>query len=343
MLAVTMGDPAGVGGELILALWAARHADTPPFLMIDDAGRLEALARHLGLEVPVARLGTAAQAAEVFDQALPVLPLATPLAVPPRPGHPDPANAPAIIAAIRQAAEMALGGAVSAMVTNPISKAVLQDDGFAHPGHTEFLGHLADGAGADPVDPVMMLVAPNLDPPLRVVPVTIHLPLARVAGALSRERIVATGRVTARALKQRFGIARPRLAVAALNPHAGEQGRLGNEERALIAPAVADLKAEGITVHGPLPADTLFHEPARAEADAVLCMYHDQALIPLKTLDFFGGVNVTLGLPFIRCSPDHGTAFGLAGSGRADPRSLRAALRLAADLAAQRPPSRPTP
>jgi 4-hydroxythreonine-4-phosphate dehydrogenase len=216
------------------------------------------------------------------------------------------------------------------MVTNPINKKILQDDGFAYPGHTEYLGHVANAA------PVMMLAVERTDPPLRVVPVTVHLPLRQVAAALTTEAIVAAGRVAAAALRSDFAVAAPRLAVAALNPHAGEDGAIGDEEARLIAPAVAALRAAGIDAAGPAPADTLFHAAARAGFDAVICMYHDQALVPLKALDFWGGVNVTLGLPFVRTSPDHGTAFDIAARGLARPDSLIAAIELAARIAAAR-------
>ncbi|MBM3541835.1 MAG: 4-hydroxythreonine-4-phosphate dehydrogenase PdxA, partial [Alphaproteobacteria bacterium] len=260
-----------------------------------------------------------------FRDAFPVL--AEPLATPAVPGTPDSRNAPAVLRAIERAVEFARAGRAGAIVTNPIHKGVLYEAGFRHPGHTEYLAALAGG-----VRPVMMLACRSL----RVVPVTIHVPLARVAFALRTEDIVATGEIAAVALARDFGIAEPRLAVAGLNPHAGEGGHLGREEIEIIAPAVAALRAKGIRAEGPAPADTLFHDRARARADAVLCMYHDQALIPLKTIDFDGGVNVTLGLPFVRTSPDHGTAFDIAGKNLANPASLLAALELAAEMAAHR-------
>jgi 4-hydroxythreonine-4-phosphate dehydrogenase len=256
-----------------------------------------------------------------------------PLQTPVTPAQPNPAHAQAVIAAIAQAADLALAGDAAAMITNPIAKASLYDAGFTYPGHTEFLAaHIAKRRGGTPPEPVMMLEIPGL----RVVPVTIHLPLADAIQALSTKAIVNKGRILARALAQEFGVPHPRIAVAALNPHAGEAGALGREEADIIAPAVEMLRADGITAAGPFPADTLFHAGARTRFDAVLCMYHDQALIPLKTLDFERGVNITLGLPIIRTSPDHGTAFDIAGTGKADPSSLIAAIARAGALAAHR-------
>ncbi len=324
-LAVTMGEPAGVGGELSLKAWLARGAGTRPFLAVDDPARLAALAGRLGRAGPVREIATAAEAARVFATALPVLRVA--LNAPVKTGHPDPANAAATLAAIERAAKLAQAGEIAGFATNPIQKKTLQDAGFKHPGHTEFLAELAGGS-----DVAMMLACPAL----RVVPVTIHLSLADAVHRLTPETIVRAGRITAAGLKSLFGIARPRLVVAALNPHAGEQGTMGDEESRIIAPAIATLRAEGLEVRGPLPADTLFHPAARATYDAALCMYHDQALIPIKTIDFSGGVNVTLGLPFVRTSPDHGTALDIAGTGRADPASLLAALAMADDMARRR-------
>jgi 4-hydroxythreonine-4-phosphate dehydrogenase len=324
-LAVTMGEPAGVGGELTLKAWLARSTAPRPFFAIDDPARLAGLAGTLGLAVPVREIARADEAAAVFATALPVLRVA--LGVPPRPGHPDPANAAATLQAIERAGRLAQAGAIAGFATNPIQKKTLQDAGFPHPGHTEFLAELAGGA-----DVAMMLACPEL----RVVPVTIHLSLAEAVRALTPTVIVRAGRIAAAGLKALFGIAHPRLAVAALNPHAGEQGTMGDEEGRVIGPAIATLRADGIEVSGPAPADTLFHPAARATYDAVLCMYHDQALIPIKTIDFSGGVNVTLGLPFVRTSPDHGTALDIAGTGRADPASLIAALAMANDMARRR-------
>ena len=314
-----MGDPAGIGPEITLGAWRALREGGPAFFVLADP------ALFSGSEVPIRAIAEPEAALAVFTDALPILPV--PLAVPARPGQPDPANAAAVIAAIEQAVALTLAGRAGAVVTNPISKAVLYAAGFGHPGHTEFLAVLT---GA-PV-PIMMLASPLL----RVVPVTVHLALRAALDALSVEAIVTAGRITAAALGRDFAILRPRLAVAGLNPHAGEGGAMGDEEQTLIAPAIAALREAGIDAFGPLPPDTMFTARARAGYDAALCMYHDQALIPLKTLDMEGGVNVTLGLPIVRTSPDHGTAFDIAGKGRADPASLIAALRLAAGIKANR-------
>ncbi|HSK41087.1 MAG TPA: 4-hydroxythreonine-4-phosphate dehydrogenase PdxA [Arenibaculum sp.] len=319
-----MGEPAGIGGEIALMAWAARRErPVPPFVVIDDPGRLEALAGRIGLRVPVRSVGDAREAPDMFAEAMPVLPLKLAAAV--EPGRPDPANGPAVVAAIDRAVGLVRAGAAAAVVTNPIQKSALYRAGFEHPGHTEYLAHLAGMTD----EPVMMLEGGGL----RVVLATIHLPLREVPDALTRDGIVHCAEVTLKALANDFAIERPRLAVAALNPHAGEQGALGREEMDVISPAVDRLRASGHAVEGPLPADTLFHEAARRRFDAVVCMYHDQGLIPLKTLDFDGGVNITLGLPFVRTSPDHGTALDIAGQGRASPRSLIAALETAARLA----------
>jgi 4-hydroxythreonine-4-phosphate dehydrogenase len=311
-LALTMGDPAGIGPEITRAAWQALRESGPSFALIGDA--------RLG--TPVTSL---AEAVALFPRALPVLPLD--LAAEPRPGYPDPGNAPAVIASIERATGLALAGEVGGVVTNPISKATLYDAGFAHPGHTEFLGALTGAA-----HPVMMLANDHL----RVVPVTVHVALRAALDMLSTDLIVSAAGITSEALRRRFGIARPRLAMAGLNPHAGEGGALGTDEADLIRPAVEALRAEGIAASGPWPPDTMFTSAARAGYDAAICMYHDQALIPLKTLDMASGVNVTLGLPIVRTSPDHGTAFDIAGKGVADPSSLVAALRLAGDLADRR-------
>jgi 4-hydroxythreonine-4-phosphate dehydrogenase len=293
---------------------------------LDDPARLVALAASLGLDVPVTPVATPAEAAAVFAERLPVLPV--PLAVPARPGHPDPAHAPAILASIERAVRLAQAGLVGGVVTNPISKASLYAAGFGFPGHTEYLGALT--GLAEP--PVMMLACTEL----RVVPVTIHVSLRRALDLLTTAEIVRTGRVLHHALRTQFGLCQPRIAVAGLNPHAGEGGAMGDEEERIILPAIAALRAWGMQVQGPLPPDTMFTQRARAGYDAALCMYHDQALIPLKTIDMDGGVNVTLGLPILRTSPDHGTAFDIAGSGQAHPGSLLAALRMAAEMASRR-------
>ncbi|MHB1203999.1 MAG: 4-hydroxythreonine-4-phosphate dehydrogenase PdxA [Rhodospirillaceae bacterium] len=326
-IALTMGEPAGIGGEIALRAWAARTGGVPPFFVIDSAERLETLARELGIACPVAAITSPRETPAVFSHALPVLPLAVKLAAPVVLGAPDPRNSPAVVGAIDLAVQLAQAGKIGGLVTNPINKAVLQETGFAFPGHTEYLGHLAGGKTT-----VMMLAIEGL----RVVPVTVHLALKDVARTLTTARIVACGRILADALRADFGLTAPRLAVAALNPHAGEKGVMGDEETRIIAPAIAELRAQGLEVTGPAPADTMFHAGARARFDAALCMYHDQALIPLKTLDFAGGVNVTLGLPFVRTSPDHGTAFDIAKRGIADPTSVIAALKMAAGMAARR-------
>jgi 4-hydroxythreonine-4-phosphate dehydrogenase len=275
--------------------------------------------------VPIATIAEPEAAEERFAEELPVLPV--PVARPVTAGRPDAAAAPAILESIERAVSLVRHGRAAAVVTNPISKAVLYGAGFPFPGHTEYLAALASAEGRPP-HPVMMLASPAL----KVVPVTIHMPLKDVPSVLSKELILATIEITARDLGRYFGIARPRLAVAGFNPHAGEGGGLGREEIDIIAPAIEAARAKGLDVTGPHPADTLFHGGARATYDATICMYHDQALVPFKTLAFEEGVNVTLGLPFIRTSPDHGTAFSLAGTGKASPRSLIEALRLAAAM-----------
>jgi 4-hydroxythreonine-4-phosphate dehydrogenase len=265
----------------------------------------------------------------MFAQALPVV--ATGCAATALPGRPDGSSADAALASIRQAVSDERAGHASAVVTNPIAKSVLYRAGFQHPGHTEFLAELAASNGHMP-QPVMMLWSPVLV----VVPVTIHVSLREAVEKLSTDLIVTTTRIVAASLKARFGLANPRLAIAGLNPHAGEDGSLGTEDLTIVAPAIEMLRGEGLAVTGPLPADTMFHDAARKTYDCAICMYHDQALIPVKTLAFDDAVNVTLGLPFIRTSPDHGTAFDIAGTGRANPASLIAALRLAARMASVR-------
>jgi 4-hydroxythreonine-4-phosphate dehydrogenase len=314
-LALTMGDPAGIGGELTIRAWQALRHSGPCFVALDDPQRLSG--------VPVAEVVTPAEAITAFPDALPVFPIRLP--EPPVHGRPDKANALAVLASIERAAALCLSGEASGMVTNPINKAALYDAGFAYPGHTEFLAALTGAPGKQ----IMMLASPDL----RVVPVTVHASLRNSINMLTTEAIVAAARTTAAALRREFGIAQPRLGVAGLNPHAGEQGALGDEETTIIAPAIATLRAEGIDVSGPWPPDTMFTRTARARYDAAICMYHDQALIPLKTLDMDHGVNVTLGLPIVRTSPDHGTAYDIAGKGIADPSSLIAAIQLAAELA----------
>ncbi len=325
-LALTMGEPAGVGPDITLAAWVNRRKlHLPSFYCLGDPAFLSERASAIGLDCPIETVQPADAEAR-FDRALPVVPLdARVRAIA---GVPNPDNAAAVIEAIARAVGDVRGDAAAAVVTNPINKKTLYDAGFRHPGHTEFLGTLSAAWTGSAARPVMMLAGPLL----RTVPVTIHIPLRDVAAALTEELIVETGRIVGRELERRFATPRPRLAVAGLNPHAGEGGALGDEDNRIVRPAVAVLNAEGIATRGPLAADTMFHAAARANYDAALCMYHDQALIPVKTLSFGETVNVTLGLAFIRTSPDHGTALDIAGSGRADPASLAAALRMAAEL-----------
>lgn len=327
-IALTQGDPAGIGPELTLMAWQRRQAlDLPVFGFVGDIDHLERLSRQLGLDVPLVACDWD-EIGRHFPDALPVIPLDEAVAA--QPGRPDPATAPGTIASISRAVAAVRQGLAGAVVTNPIAKSVLYRAGFAHPGHTEYLADLAADGGTPPL-PVMMLWCSDL----AVVPVTIHVPLRSVPDLLTTELIVETGAIVARALRRSFGIAAPRLALSGLNPHAGESGALGHEDAAVVAPAVEALRALGIDATGPYPADTMFHARARAGYDAALAMYHDQALIPIKTIAFDEGVNVTLGLPFIRTSPDHGTAFDIAGKGIARPDSLIAALRLAARMVAQ--------
>lgn len=328
-LALTMGEPAGIGGELALMAWRELRSAGPAFVALDDPQRLERISRSLGMAVPIRVVGDVQAATRDFADALPVLPIALPVQV--APGHPRAEAARQVVESIDRAVALAREGSVWGVVTNPIHKATLYGVGFKFPGHTEYLLELAGGK-ASGHNAVMMLASEEL----RVVPVTVHLPLRRAIDMLSSELIVEAGMVTAKALRRDFGIDRPRLAVAGLNPHAGEEGALGGEEQSIVAPAIRQLQDKGIDASGPWPPDTMFHAQARARYDAALCLYHDQALIPLKTLDFFGGVNVTLGLPFVRTSPDHGTAFDIAGTGKANPQSLIAALRLAARMAGRR-------
>ena len=330
-LVLTLGEPAGIGPDLTLAVWKRRVAlDLPAFYVVGDPDFYRRRAAAIGLDVVVAAV-TPEQANDAFTRALPVVALN--INVTAQPAKPDDSSAPAAIASIKHAVADVMAGRASGIVTNPIAKSVLYRGGFAEPGHTEYLAKLAEAATGRSYRPVMLLWSPEL----AVVPVTIHLPLKEVVGQLTTQLIVETGRIVARDLAARFGIARPRIAVAGLNPHAGEDGTLGEEDLSIVAPAVAQLRSEGIDAAGPLPADTMFHARARANYDVAMCMYHDQALIPIKTLAFDHGVNVTLGLPFVRTSPDHGTAFDLAGTGKADPASLIAALALAARLSAAAP------
>lgn len=328
-LALTQGDPSGIGPELTLKAYAARKARAlPPFFALADPAQLARTAAALGLEIALHEVAPEGVAA-VFDTALPVVPLG--LSVRGAPGAPEPADAAATILSIERAVELVAEGKARALVTNPIAKNVLYAAGFAHPGHTEFLAALAERRFGRPFRPVMMLYSEEL----AVVPATIHVALAEVPRLLTRELLVETGVIVTADLAARFGLASPRLAFAGLNPHAGESGAMGREEIDVIAPAVAELRARGIDATGPHPADTMFHAAARARYDVAICPTHDQALIPIKTLAFDRGVNVTLGLPFVRTSPDHGTAFDIAGKGIAEATSLIEAIRLADRMTAR--------
>jgi len=329
-LALTTGEPAGIGPDITIQAWLRRNElKLPVFYLLGDRDFLSTRAKALGLKLKLADV-SAEDAPGAFADALPVV--ATGHMAAARPGQPDDTSAGAAMASIRQAVGDVIAGRASAVVTNPIAKNVLYRAGFRHPGHTEYLAELAATEGRTP-QPVMMLWSPALV----VVPVTIHLSLRDAIAQLSSDLIVTTARIVVAALKARFGLINPRLAISGLNPHAGEDGSLGTEDKTIVAPAIEILRSEGIAVRGPLPADTMFHEAARKTYDCAICMYHDQALIPVKTLAFEDAVNVTLGLPFIRTSPDHGTAFDIAGTGNADPSSLIAALRLAARMAATQP------
>ena len=324
-IVLTSGEPAGVAPDITAMAWRALHGEPgAAFFLLGDADYWQA--RSPGL--PISRIGDPGDVVDVFATALPVL--HRPLAAHPRPGTISAATAPQVIAAIDEAVNLALAGTVSVIVTNPIHKEALYAAGFRHQGHTDYLAHMALLHGHK-VQEVMMLVAGDL----RAVPVTVHIPLADVPRTLTRDIITAQARVVLAGLARYFAIARPRLAVTGLNPHAGENGAMGREEIDVIIPALNQLRGEGFDVMGPLPADTAFHAEARATYDVILCMYHDQALIPVKTIDFFGGINMSLGLPFIRTSPDHGTALAIAGTATANPESLIAAIRLAATMAAR--------
>lgn len=322
-LAVSLGDPAGIGPEVIAKCWDNRGAfGLPPFLAIGDPRSVAKV-----WDGPLALIEDPQEADDAFDVGLPLIQLSA--ADDDMPGRPSVAGAHCSLDSLEIAVGLARSGSASGVVTGPVSKEQLYAIGFSHPGQTEFV---AERCGISPTNVAMMLAGPTL----RTVPVTTHLPFARVAETLSTALIESRGRSALRGLQRNFGIAEPRLAVAALNPHAGEGGMLGREEIEIIEPAIAALAAEGWRVRGPFPADTMFHAGARANYDAALCMYHDQALIPLKALHFEEGVNVTLGLPIIRTAPDHGTAFDIAGEDRADPRAMASAIRLAAECAAHR-------
>lgn len=322
-VALTLGDPSGIGGEISLRAWSDLRHEFPMFL-IGDFLHVSALAA--APDIPVARITRPQDAAAVCRDALPVLDV--PLPGPPQPGHPDPQNAAATIECIRIGVALTREGSALALCTNPINKKELKAGaGFAFAGHTEYLASLCNA----PL-PVMMLASPML----RVVPVTIHIPIADVPRALTADLLTQTIRITCAGLRSDFGLAAPRVAVAGLNPHAGEGGTIGRDECEIIEPVIAALRDEGMTITGPHSADTMFHAAARDAYDVAICMYHDQALIPIKTLDFDGGVNVTLGLDFVRTSPDHGTAYDIAGTGTANPSSLIAALRMARNMGLRR-------
>lgn len=326
-LAVTMGEPAGIGTEITLRAWQTKaQRAIPKFFLVDDPDRVRYVARRLGWDIPVREVASGLDARSVFAEALPVVAMSQMPAI--DLGRPNPDGAEAVLGSIRQAVRMTLEGEASGIVTNPIHKGVLYEAGFRFPGHTELLASLTDAGTA----PVMMLVCPDL----RVVPVTVHEPLREAIDHLTTASIVHCTRVTVAALRRDFGISHPRITVAALNPHAGEGGALGREEIEIIQPAVEELRIDGVAVDGPHPADTLFHRRSRGTFDAAICMYHDQALIPLKTIDFHRGVNVTLGLPIIRTSPDHGTALDIAGKAIANPSSMIQALTIAHRMARRR-------
>ena len=327
-LALTIGDPSGIGPEIAIMAFLRRSSDeVPPFLLIGDPDQIRKRAAALALDVTVEISSPKSAAGDFARGVLPVLPLKNFQAE--QAGIPTTANAAGTVEAIERAVDLVLAGELSAVVTCPIAKKPLYDAGFKFPGHTEFLGYLAAKTSGMTHLPVMMLAGPKL----RTVPVTIHIPLVEVAKRLSKRIIVETAKIVHADLTTRFGIRKPRLAIAGLNPHAGEDGAMGMEEDLIVRPAIKELHQLGIHATGPHPADTMFHKSARAKYDVAICMYHDQALIPAKALGFDDAVNVTLGLPFIRTSPDHGTAFDIAGTGKAAPDSLIAALKMAAKLA----------
>lgn len=328
-LALTQGDPSGIGPEITLKAWLKTHEDpdTPPFMLVAEPNHLGSIAQGLDLKVPIKIVTAGAEATRVFRHALPVL--ASQDSIAGKPGAPDLRDAAGTIASIETAVRLIRAGEASAVVTNPIAKELFYRASFRYPGHTEFLAELTERYFGETARAVMLIWSPQL----AIVPATIHVPLSRVPALLTRQLLVETGLVVARDLAFRFGIRKPRLAFTGLNPHAGEGGTMGREEIEVISPALAELAAAGVTVSGPHAADSLFHAAARKRYDAVIAMYHDQALIPIKTIAFDRAVNVTLGLPLIRTSPDHGTAFDIAGKGIANPASLIASLRLAGKLA----------
>ncbi len=330
-LALSMGEPGGIGPDITLLAWQELRDRGPAFCVVGSSALMRARAAMMGQEVPITALSDFTRARETFPHALPVLDIAAAMDIAHAPGAALPENAAAVVAAIDAAVELVVTGKSAGLCTLPIQKESLYRAGFAFEGHTDYLAEVAQRALSLPErpTPVMMLVARDL----RAIPITVHIALEDIPTKLSTNAILSQGKIVAHDLRRFFGIAHPRLAVAGLNPHAGEGGRMGRQEATIIRPAIARLREAGIDAFGPLPADTMFHEEARARYDAALCMYHDQALIPVKTLDFHGGVNVTLGLPFARTSPDHGTALSLAGTGKARPNSLIAALRLADRMA----------
>jgi 4-hydroxythreonine-4-phosphate dehydrogenase len=326
-LAVTLGEPAGIGLEVTLKAWKRRaRLDLPSFFLMDDPARVAATAKALDIDAKVSEIDSPARAVGRFDESIPVLPMR--LAAPVVPGRPDPANAPMVIAAIEHAVKLALAGETAGVVTNPIHKAALQDAGFKHTGHTDYIAELCGLKGKS----VMMVSCPGF----HSIPVTLHVSLKEAIKSLTKKRIVDTIRTADEALRRDFAIGEPRIAVAGLNPHAGEDGHMGREEIDIIRPALDELARLGVPVAGPLPPDTMFTTQARKDYDCAVCMYHDQALIPLKTMDFEHGVNTTLGLPIVRTSPDHGTALGLAGQGSASWSSMVAAIWTASMIARRR-------
>ena len=326
-LAVSLGDPAGIGPEVIAESWARREESAlPPFVVVGGADVLQSAARTRGISLPIIRIGDPAEAADAFAAGLPVLGEEDCGA---SPGQPTLDGARLALHSLTRATELTLSGRAGAVVTGPIAKSRLAMVGFSQPGQTEFL---ADASGLPHDAAVMMLAGPSL----RTVPLTVHEALAEVPRLITRQLIEGKARIVARALSRDFGLPNPRIAITGLNPHAGEDGRMGTEDRDIILPAIQALAAEGLDVTGPHPADALFTPHARAAYDVALCMYHDQALVPIKTLDFDQGVNVTLGLPIVRTSPDHGTAFGIAGKGLANAGAMVAALRMAGECAARR-------
>jgi len=323
---LTMGEPSGIGGEIAIKAWLSGHEKLSPFCIIDSPTRLKKISTLLDLNVTITEISEIEETIGLFNRSLPVLPLGIPGNI--VPGQLNTLNNPAVISAIKQAVKLVQTDRAKAIVTNPIHKSVLNQSGFSHPGHTEYLATLAN----IDTEPVMMLVSEHL----RVIPVTRHVSLQTAINKLTSALIVETAIIADNALRRDFGIPNPRIAIAALNPHAGEDGLMGSEEKIHIEPAIQILKAKGLLVTGPKPPDSLFHQQARLNYDVVLCMYHDQALIPIKTLDFETAVNVTLGLPFIRTSPDHGTALDIAGKGYANEQSLVSAIKIADKMASNR-------